>query len=64
MNLAELLIRMRRYDRNAEVIFDAQEPVGRATDLVMPRRGWWRRGKYLSAKAAGVPRGLDQATNH
>ncbi len=34
---------MKRYDKNAEVIFDEKEPIGAATDLVMPRRPWFRR---------------------
>ncbi len=33
-----LLARIRRYQRNAEIIFDAEEPMGVPTDLVMPRR--------------------------
>jgi len=43
MNLLDLLARMKRYDKNAEVIFDEKEPIGAATDLVMPRRPWFRR---------------------
>ena len=34
---------MRRFNANASVIFDEAEPVGQATDLVMPRRRWFRR---------------------
>ncbi len=40
---------MERYDKNAEVIFDEKEPIGAATDLVMPRRVWFRRKKQPSA---------------
>jgi hypothetical protein len=36
---------MKRYQKNAEIIFDAEEPVGVPTDLVMPRRRWFRRNK-------------------
>jgi hypothetical protein len=43
MSLADFLARMKRYNKNAEVIFDAEEPIGAATDLVMPRRRWFRR---------------------
>jgi hypothetical protein len=45
MSLTEILARIKRYDKNAEVIFDAEEPIGAATDLVMPRRRWFRRTK-------------------
>ncbi len=40
-----LLARMKRYQKNAEIIFDAEEPIGVPTDLVMPRRRWFRRNK-------------------
>jgi hypothetical protein len=43
MSLADFLARMKRYNKNAEVIFDAEEPIGAATDLVMPRHRWFRR---------------------
>jgi len=45
MSLADFFKRMNRDDRNAEIIFDKQEPIGRATDLVMPRRRWFRHTK-------------------
>jgi hypothetical protein len=45
MSLANFLTTMKRYNKNAEVIFDAEEPIGAATDLVMPRRRWFRRTK-------------------
>ena len=43
MSFAGLIARMKRYDKNAEVIFDREEPIGQPTDLVMPRRRWFRR---------------------
>ena len=43
MTFAEIIARMKRADKNAEVIFDRDEPVGAATDLVMPRRRWFSR---------------------
>ena len=44
-NSLGLLARIRRYQRNAEIIFDAEEPIGAPTDLVMPYRRWFRRNK-------------------
>ncbi len=43
MNLTDFFAKLKRYDENANVIFDDEEPIGRATDLVMPRRRWFRR---------------------
>ncbi len=43
MNVADLINRMKRYEKNAEMIFDAEEPIGTPTDLVMPRRRWFRK---------------------
>ncbi len=43
MSFAALRARMKQFDRNAEVIFDREEPIGAATDLVMPRRRWFAR---------------------
>ncbi|HSU86962.1 MAG TPA: hypothetical protein VLI42_09545 [Chthoniobacterales bacterium] len=34
---------MKRYDQNASVIFDRDEPIGRATDLILPDRRWFNR---------------------
>jgi hypothetical protein len=45
MSLDEFFTRIRRYDQNAAVIFDRDEPVGRPTDLVLPWRRWWGRRK-------------------
>ncbi len=43
MSLSKLFAIVRRYNHNATVIFDREEPIGCATDLVMPRRRWFRR---------------------
>ena len=40
-----LLGRLKLAPRDAEVIFDRDEPVGQPTDLVMPGRRWFRRNK-------------------
>jgi hypothetical protein len=45
MTFADFVAKMKRYDKNAEIIFDAEEPIGVPTDLVMPRRRWFRRTK-------------------
>ena len=44
---ASLFGRLKLSPRDAEVIFDRDEPVGRATDLVMPARRWFRRNQQL-----------------
>ena len=41
MSRLDFIARMKRFDKNAEIIFDEQEPIGAATDLVMPCRGWF-----------------------
>lgn len=38
MNFTALFTDLRARERDAMVIFDHAEPVGRATDLVLPRR--------------------------
>ena len=43
MSIHDLINRMKRYEKNAEMIFDAEEPIGAPTDLVMPRRRWFRK---------------------
>ncbi len=55
MTLAELKSRMKRFQQSAEIIFDSEEPVGTATDLVMPRRRWFRRGAEAVKGAHGFP---------
>jgi hypothetical protein len=44
---ASLLGRLKLAPRDAEVIFDRDEPVGQPTDLVMPARRWFRRSEQL-----------------
>jgi hypothetical protein len=57
MSFSQFFARMKRYNENATVIFDRAEPIGQATDLVMPRRRWFRRQgrKHLPSQS---PRGL------
>jgi hypothetical protein len=43
MSLSEFFAKLKRYDQNANVIFDDEEPIGRATDLVMPHKRWLKR---------------------
>jgi hypothetical protein len=45
MILAQLFSKLKLAPQDAEVIFDRDEPVGRPTDLVMPRRRWFGRNK-------------------
>jgi hypothetical protein len=41
MSFSDFFTKVRRYNDNATVIFDHAEPIGRPTDLVMPRRRWF-----------------------
>jgi hypothetical protein len=43
--LANFFGRVKLAPTDAEVIFDRDEPIGRTTDLVMPRRRWLRWSK-------------------
>ena len=43
MSVARLFASMKLSQRDAEVIFDRDEPVGHATDIVLPRRRWFRK---------------------
>ena len=47
MMFADLFAKMKLSQKDAEVIFDRDEPVGSPTDLVMPRRRWFRRKKAV-----------------
>jgi hypothetical protein len=38
MSINEFFSRLKRYDKNAEVIFDSEERIGVPTDLVLPRK--------------------------
>jgi len=48
MSLVDLFAKLKLSEKDSEVIFDRDEPVGRATDLVMPRRRWFRKTKDRS----------------
>lgn len=43
MSFADFFARWKSYDQNATVIFDRAEPIGQATDLVLPDRRWFNR---------------------
>ncbi len=43
MTLAQFFAKMKLNPKDAEVIFDRDEPVGRPTDVEMPRRNWFKR---------------------
>jgi hypothetical protein len=43
MSFSDLFAKMKRYDQNATVIFDRAEPIGQATDLMLPDRRWFNR---------------------
>ena len=51
---ADLFTRLRLAPNDAEVIFDRDEPVGQATDLVMPRRRWFRRSEEANKDRLGA----------
>lgn len=53
MSLTSLLSGIRLSSRDAEVIFDRDEPVGEATDLVLPGRRWFRRDRAPMLVKAG-----------
>jgi hypothetical protein len=57
MTLTDFFSKMTLSRKDAEVIFDRDEPVGQPTDLVMPRRRWLRR------KNAADKRGKQPARN-
>ena len=42
MTLSEFFSKMKLNRKDAEVIFDRDEPVGRPTDVVMPPRHWFK----------------------
>jgi hypothetical protein len=53
MSFSKFFAHLKRYDENAAVIFDQAEPVGQATDLVMPRRHWFRRAVVVGGGDPG-----------
>jgi hypothetical protein len=58
MSFADLLHQLKRYDQNAAVIFDAEEPIGKLTDMVLPRRRWFPR-----ARSKALPRSSRKLKN-
>ncbi len=56
MTLTDFFSRMTLSRKDAEVIFDRDEPVGQPTDLVMPRRRWLRRKNTADKRAPQPPR--------
>ena len=59
MSFSQFFANMKRYNENAAVIFDHAEPIGRATDLVLPRRRWFRRERrknFTASQSNAVPK--------
>ncbi len=58
MSLTDLFSRMQLSQKDAEIIFDRDEPIGQPTDMVMPRRRWFRRNRtpksHESLKSRGT----------
>ena len=54
---ASLFGRLKLAPRDAEVIFDRDEPVGQPTDLVMPGRRWFRRSQNLDEQRLRASQG-------
>ena len=56
MSFSDLFAKMKLSQKDAEIIFDRDEPVGTPTDIVMPRRRWFRRkhrdGKGLMTRSS------------
>jgi hypothetical protein len=61
MNLTDFFAKLKRYDENANVIFDDEEPIGRATDLVMPRKRWFRRPVLIGRSEGKISRPVHSA---
>ena len=55
MSIADFFSRLILSQKDAEVIFDRDEPVGTPTDMVMPRRYWFRSGQAKAARGAALP---------
>jgi hypothetical protein len=51
---ADFFTRAKLAPTDAEVIFDRDEPVGQPTDIVMPRRRWFRRSKETNDQQRDV----------
>ena len=57
MIFARLFSKLKLRAEDAEVIFDRDEPVGRPTDLVLPRRRWFGRNKQRPDRSHGATSG-------
>ena len=55
MTLTDFFSKVTLSPKDAEVIFDRDEPVGQPTDLVMPRPRRWFRRKNAADKRAQQP---------
>jgi hypothetical protein len=55
MTFADLFSKLKLSQGDSEVIFDRDEPIGAVTDLVMPRRHWFRRGAQTRDDAVLTP---------
>jgi hypothetical protein len=64
MIFTDLLARLKLEPRDAEVIFDRDEPIGRPTDLVMPARRWFRRRHHKAGDALANRGATRDALNH
>jgi len=60
MSLTEFVAKLRRYDQNAKVIFDEEEPIGQPTDLVMPHKPWFKRPASSRDSGTALRRHCDQ----
>ncbi len=54
MSFADLIARLKLSQKDAELIFDRDEPIGTPTDLVMPRRRWFRKKAQRSPVAPSL----------
>ena len=61
MTLAEFFSKMKLNPKDAEVIFDRDEPVGKPTDVVMPRRYWFKRKRGNEAVRQSSTTGAQQS---
>ncbi len=64
MIFANFLARLKLSAGDAEVIFDRDEPIGQPTDLVMPARRWFRRGKQSLGKTRSTRGQNPQMPDH
>jgi hypothetical protein len=65
MTRASLFSLFKTSQKDAETIFDADEPVGRPTDMVMPRKrwfGWLRKKQHRSGVARTIQHPIEKST--